>query len=186
MSASTTSAAEAIAKVIAIIESVEDKPRVLRTVWSYFGDPQNAQLVSNAIVSSATGVDSPVRYGSAFAPTPKQFMFEKKPATDVERIACLAYYLTHYRDMQHFKTVDLSQLNTEAAQLRFSNAALATNNALKRGYLAHGTKGMKQLSAVGEQYVQALPDRTAARALLVAGKKPVRSRRSSRNQAEDE
>src|SRR5712664_4147279 len=27
---------------------------------------------------------------------PKQFLTEKKPRTDVERVACLAYYLAHY------------------------------------------------------------------------------------------
>jgi hypothetical protein len=34
--------------------------------------------------------------------TPKQFMFQKQPRTDVEKAACLAYYLTHYRDAPYF------------------------------------------------------------------------------------
>jgi len=46
--------------------------------------------------------------------SPKDFLLEKQPRTDVERIACLAYYLTHYRATPHFKTIDLSILNTEA------------------------------------------------------------------------
>ena len=37
--------------------------------------------------------------------SPKEFMLEKKPRTAVERVACLAYYLTHYRDLPHFKTI---------------------------------------------------------------------------------
>jgi len=45
---------------------------------------------------------------------PKRFFLEKQPRTDVERVACLAYYLTHYRDTPHFKTIDLSKLNTES------------------------------------------------------------------------
>jgi hypothetical protein len=49
----------------------------------------------------------------------KDFLTEKAPKTDVERIACLAYYLTHYRSTPHFKTLDLSLLNTEAAQPKF-------------------------------------------------------------------
>jgi len=82
----------------------------------------------------------------------------------VERIACLGYYLAYYRDQIHFKTFDISKLNTEAAQTKLSNAAYAVNNATKLGYLAPAIKGMKQLSAAGEMYVEALPDRDAASA----------------------
>jgi len=64
---------------------------------------------------------------------------EKQPRTDVERVACLAYYLTHYRNTPYFKTLDLGKLNTEAAQPKFSNAAYASNNALKMGYLVDCT-----------------------------------------------
>src|SRR5207248_8085715 len=98
---------------------------------------------------------------SAAAPTfsdrselsPKQFLFQKQPRTDVERVACLAYYLTHYRATSHFKTIDISQLNTEAAQVKFSNTAYAVVNAMNAGFLASAGKGFKQLSAMGERYV---------------------------------
>src|SRR5438128_4773232 len=53
--------------------------------------------------------------------TPKQFLNEKQPANDIERVACLAYYLTHYRSIPEFKTLDISKLNTEAAQPKLSN-----------------------------------------------------------------
>src|SRR5438105_12140293 len=46
--------------------------------------------------------------------TPKQFLKMKRPKTDVERIACLAYYLLNARNQPHFKTDDLTKLNTEA------------------------------------------------------------------------
>jgi len=95
---------------------------------------------------------------------PKEFMLNKEPQTDVERVACLAFYLTHYRDSAHFKTVDLSELNTEAAQPKFSNPSQAVINADKGGYLVSAPGGQKQLSSLGEQYVLALPDREAARA----------------------
>jgi hypothetical protein len=93
----------------------------------------------------------------------KEFILEKKPVTDSERVACLAYYLTHYQATPHFKTLDISKLNTDAAQIKFSNAAQAVENATKAGLLVQATKGQKQLSANGEIYVQALPDRVAAR-----------------------
>jgi hypothetical protein len=90
-------------------------------------------------------------------------MLEKRPATDVERIAALAYYLTHYRGQPEFKTQDLTALNQEAGQPRMGNAAQATENATKGKYLIGGSRGHKQISALGEQYVLALPDHEKAR-----------------------
>jgi hypothetical protein len=111
--------------------------------------------------------------------SPKEFLVNKQPRSDVERIAALAYYLTHYRDTQFFKTLDLSKLNTEAAQPKFSNAASSANNAVKRGYLVSATKGQRQLSAAGEQFVNALPDREAARAAMTAAQPRRRAKRAA-------
>src|SRR6266851_444215 len=61
--------------------------------------------------------------------TPKSFIVSKRPATDVERVTCLAYYLTHHRDAPQFKTKQLTELNKEAAQPKFSNATVAVQNA---------------------------------------------------------
>lgn len=110
--------------------------------------------------------------------SPKDFLYQKQPRTDVERIAALAYYLTHYRDTPHFKTLDLSKLNTEAAQPKFSNAANSSNNAVKQGYLVPTSKGQRQLSAAGERFVGALPDREAARLAMSTGA-PRRKRRAA-------
>jgi hypothetical protein len=108
---------------------------------------------------------------------PKEFMFQKQPRTDIERIACLAYYLTHYRDTRQFKTIDLSKLNTEAAQIKFSNTAFAVVNATNAGLLVAADKGSKQLSAVGELYIEALPDRDKAKEVIANAR--IRRRRKS-------
>ncbi|HEV3384520.1 MAG TPA: hypothetical protein VG097_06870, partial [Gemmata sp.] len=101
------------------------------------------------------------------SPSPKEFMLNKSPKTDVERVACLAYYLARYRGTPHFKTRDISVLNTESAHRPFSNnAALAVENATKMGYLVPSVKGSKQISAAGEQFVEALPDRNTAKEIL--------------------
>jgi hypothetical protein len=113
--------------------------------------------------------------------TPKQFMFQKQPRTDVEKVACLAYYLTHYRDTPYFKTLDISKLNTEAAQVKFSNPAVAVDNATKQLYLVPATKGNKQISALGEQFVLALPDRDQARDVM----NNARPRRRGRKEQSD-
>lgn len=109
----------------------------------------------------------------------KDFLRDKSPKTDIERIACLAYYLTHYRDTPHFKTVDLSSLNTEAAQPKLSNPAVAVDNATKAGLLVQALKGSKQISAAGESFVQALPDRDAARATIASQRVKKRSKKSA-------
>jgi hypothetical protein len=98
--------------------------------------------------------------------SPKQFLLEKQPSNDIERVVCLGYYLTHFRSMPEFKTLDISKLNTEAAQPKFSNASVPVENAAQRSFLVATSSGNKQLGAVGEQYVQALPDRDAAKAVL--------------------
>ena len=112
-------------------------------------------------------------------------MFQKQPLTDVDRIACLAYYLTFYRDTRHFKTIDLSKLNTEAAQIKFSNTAFAVVNAHNSGLLVAAGKGFKQLSALGERYVEALPNRDLAKEVF-ANVRIRRGRKLAKNNSESD
>lgn len=94
--------------------------------------------------------------------TPKEFLREKKPHTDLERLTCLAFYLTNVRDTPHFKTEDITALNTEAAGAKFSNASATARNAVSQsGFLSHAGSGKKQLTPLGEDVVDALPDREA-------------------------
>ena len=158
-------AAAAISSIISTLEEFDEdtRGRIFNAVRGYFTSDQSAATFKPS--SNILSADGP-SYQSApkdRATTPKVFLMEKQPRTDVERIACLAYYLSHYRDTPQFKTLDLGKLNTEAAQPKFSNAANAANNAQKMGYLVPGTKGQRQLSGAGEQFVSALPDRAAAR-----------------------
>jgi hypothetical protein len=117
--------------------------------------------------------------------SPKDFIRDKLPRTDVERVACLAYYLTHYRSLQYFKTLEISALNTEAAQPKLSNAAYTVDNAAKAGLLVQGERGSKQLSAAGEIFVQALPDRDAAKAALANMRIKRRAKRNSKGSTTD-
>jgi hypothetical protein len=77
--------------------------------------------------------------------------------------------------------LDISKLNTEAAQARFSNTAYAVDNATKYGYLVPAVKGAKQLSAAGELFVDKLPDREAAKEAMKTARPKRKSRKSSRN-----
>lgn len=150
--------------------SVEDRLRLFRTLATYFDIPQiGSAHVRHADVSSLPSPSASPKlptigfFSEDRSISPKQFLFEKRPQTDIERVTCLAFYITHYRDTPHFKTLDLSKLNTEAAQIKLSNPNAAVDNATQSGMLAQSGQGQKQISAIGELYVQALPDRAAAK-----------------------
>ena len=136
--------------------------------------------VQRGLADESSEVGTPGSFSEDRSISPKEFMLEKQPRTDVERVACLAYYLTHYKATPHFKTLDISKMNTEAAQPKFSNAAKAVDNATKMGYLVPATKGNKQISAAGEQFVQALPDRDAAKEVMTKSRQRHRMRKRSR------
>src|SRR5438477_3510272 len=56
----------------------------------------------------AQPVEREQRFSDRPDASPKEFLLDKEPRTDGERVACLAFYLTHYRNMAEFKTLDLS------------------------------------------------------------------------------
>jgi len=152
----------------------ETRARILRTVQTFFGIDNGAN----------TGPRPTAPRDLAFTDrpslSPKEFMHEKQPRTDIERVACLAYYLTHYRETPHFKTLDISKVNTEAAQIKFSNAAFSVANATNAGFLTAAERGSKQLTSLGEELVNALPDRERAKA-VVASQRRRKPRRRAKN-----
>lgn len=112
-------------------------------------------------------------------PSAKDFLKDKKPASDVQHIAVLAYYLTHYGDKDEFNTQDLMALNTTARGRRITNPTRAVDNATRSGGIlipGTGSSRMKRLSTHGEEVVDALPDQDAVKALLKTAKTPARRR----------
>jgi hypothetical protein len=176
-----------VSDIIEMLEplSSEDREHVIRTVTTWLRIPHSvAPQVSQPILQKSPAEDEKFA-GRAVLP-PKDFIFEKDPRTEPERLACLAYYLTHYRDTPYFKTVDLTRLNTEAAQRSLSNPAVASSNAIRDGFFVSAPKaGYKQLSAMAERFVHALPNRTEALQLKqrMASR---RSRKSGSNQTATE
>lgn len=168
-------AGAALNAVIAALSPLDDagRERVISSIVAFFNYGHTRPVASPAEQQQTVRP----AFSEDYKPTPKEFLFQKQPKTDVERIACLAYYLTHFRDMPQFKTLDLAKLNTEAAQTKFSNAAYATNNATTSGYLAPAAKNMKQITAAGEQFVVALPDREAAKQAITLARRRKNARR---------
>lgn len=167
----SNSAAQALSAIIELLIRLDDETRVrvLRSVATFFHIPPDNDHLASHFRADALSAPTPTQrpnFSEGHEPTAKQFLLEKAPRTDVERIACLAYYLTHYRQTPHFTTLELAKLNTEAAQPKFSNTAYAATNAANAGYLASATKTQRQISAAGEQFVIALPDRAAAKAIM--------------------
>lgn len=168
----------------------EARVRVMKTIVTYFDIPFDLSAVGMApSISSSAGFvekDREQRFSGHRTLTPKDFMLEKAPHTDIDRVVCLGYYLSHYLDTPHFKTADISTMNTEAAQRKLTNAAYAVNNAVQRGYLVAARGGNKQLSAMGEQFVEALPDREAAKNVLERLRPRLTKRQKSRISKDDD
>jgi hypothetical protein len=116
--------------------------------------------------SSANPAPPDVNAGHGAAMTPKQFMGQKRPGSNYEGVACLAYYLTHSRNTPHFKTADIGKLATEAAR-PLSNTSLFVRHATSTyRYLAPAGGGAKQITTLGEAVVEALPDREKVKAAV--------------------
>ena len=181
---------EAFKQIIDCLHGLDadTRTRVLKAAAVYFGIDSPVTNIGPSTVhigqtSSATDPRTPV-FGDRSELPPKDFIHQKSPITDVERVACLAYYLTHYRGAPYFKTLDISALNTEAAQLKFSNTAFAVSNAAAAGLIVPAGKGNKQLSALGEKYVDALPDRDAAKEIMSKRRLRPRKKRSRNSTSE--
>ena len=152
--------------------------RVYRTVGTFFGfDASYPKVTQKEGSQDSLNASRDPQFSSTEDQTPKEFLHQKQPKRDVERVACLAYYLSQYRGTPHFKTTDISKLNTEAAQIKLSNPSYSINNAIRSGYITTATKGMKQISALGEKFVEALPDQEAAKEIMKSLTKPKRSRK---------
>lgn len=172
-----------LAEVLSLLNHLDAaaRQRLLHTASAYFGVSRSPDrgAAAGGDLGSVAGSFSEDRSMSA-----KDFVMQKQPRTDVERVACLAFYLTHYRGVRFFKTLDISKVNTDAAQVKFTNAAYAVANAEKSGLLAPAQRGQKQLSAVGEQFVMALPDREAAKAALANLRKRRKTKKNDQGQTD--
>lgn len=160
---------DALAKILDTLSPLDEQQRafVLDTVNARLGivSATNKRWAANSTRQDEQAASQ--GYDDGGAPNPKEFLSQKKPANGVEQIVCLAYYLSKYRSISAFKTVELTKLNTEAAGDKISNPSVFTRNAVSQnGYLVQAGGGKKQITARGEAVVEALPDREKVKQAL--------------------
>lgn len=187
MDDSKFSAFEQVVKALDPLPSA-DRERLLQTLATFYQihifTPSDMPKVAITVPNRATVNSNETlipQYSNNLIPTPKEFMHEKNPQSDVERVACLAYYLVHYRNQDHFKTIDITQLNTESAQRKLANTAQTVTNATSQGYLAPAPGGMRQLSVYGEKFVVAMPNRDEAKAIMLDARRKIRKQSVKKN-----
>ena len=82
--------------------------RVYRTIGTFFGfDDSYPKVTGNMDSRVPANASREPQFSSSEKPTPKKFMLQKRPSTNIERVACLAYYLTCFRNTPHFKNTDI-------------------------------------------------------------------------------
>jgi hypothetical protein len=174
-----------LGEVLALLNGLDvaARERLLHTASAYFGISRRSDRPTSSPQRGDMGSPA-TSFSEDRSISAKDFVMQKQPRTDVERVACLAFYLTHYRGSRFFKTLDISKLNTDAAQVKFANPAYAVANAEKAGLLVPAQRGQKQLSGVGEQFVLALPDREAAKAALANLRKRRKAKKSDQGLTE--
>ena len=84
--------------------------------------------------SVASVISVPLFFGGHRPVSPKEFVLKKQPRTDVERLAVLACFTSlTTEECLRFKTLDLSKLNTEAAQPKLGTPPAAQTMPSSRG-----------------------------------------------------
>ncbi len=177
---------EALGAVLNAVKDLDEAQRrwVFSSAMSNLGLGQaNQAPLGTNVVSQAGSPQSrvPAPHASEDV-TPKEFLRRKTPQSDVQRIACLAYYLSHMRNQPHFKTTDLTILNIEGAGSRMSNPSQAVSNATKQShYLALAGGGKKQITTRGEEVVEALPDQEKVKSLEKSQPKKRKATKRAKN-----
>jgi hypothetical protein len=172
----------ALVAVIAALEPINDTDRhwVLQSAASKFN-----LTVQTAVGGSQAGVPGasiPATIPGAGAATtdvqaaiakkdPRAFIRLKKPTTDVQHVACIGYYLVQTNGQQGFTSKDISTAHTDSGGSKI-NMTRALDNATRGAkYLSNRGPREKQLTTLGEDVVNALPDQAAVKNIESAAKR---------------
>lgn len=177
-----SNAAEALVVIVDALEALEDADRrwVLQSAASKWaiGLQQSANLGGlggSSVIQPAPHV-IPQNGGEADAAIARSdiraFVRAKRPTTDVERVACLGYFLLKTTGQAGFTSQAINVAHVESGGSAI-NMPRALDNATRRSkYLSNRGAREKQLTTLGEDVVEALPNRDAVAAAEQAAKAP--------------
>jgi hypothetical protein len=169
----------------AVLEKLDDDQRqlALRFVADALGIRLKAEQPSEDDLVDDDGNDEGEADGGSHRRdrdthvSPQKFIDEKSPESKMEEVACLAFYLTRYRDQRKWKPADIESLNEEAGGHAFEMVSRDVSNAKQAGVVTP-SGGLWQITRVGEKLVDALPDRDKVKAVRKSARKP--AKRSAR------
>jgi hypothetical protein len=190
----------AVKTVFDALEPLDDALRnfVLTSVGTLLGKPISESARINNIPPAPQQIQQPAVNPAILTPAAhvghsahqnngqaaKLFMKSKQPASDVQRVTCLAYYLTHSMSQPQFKTKDITKLNSDAGQIRLSNPTHAITNAERQnGFIVPAGRGLKQITSLGEDVVAALPDQEQVKIVLSNHHRPRRNKSKAKKVA---
>jgi hypothetical protein len=191
MAAKKIDSTSALVRVVQALEAVEEKDRqwVLQSAASKFAltiqVPAGNAAGAQAGASPAGGMPGiPAATGDIQAAIAKKdaraFIRIKKPATDVQRVACLGYFLAQTTAQHGFSSKDISKTHTDSGGSAI-NMTRALDNATRGAkYLSNRGPRQKQLTTLGEDVVNALPDQAAVKT-VEAGAKGRRGGKKGKN-----
>jgi hypothetical protein len=152
--------ADALKAVTTALESLPDaeKQWVLQSAASRWAlNVQVHNPAGSGGPGTLGGTQNSNFHGSFKTTDARAFMREKKPATDVQRVACLAYFhmKTGHRT---FTSNDIQKINTDSGGSKI-NFKRALDNATRKSHYISTVRGReKHLTTLGEDIVDALPD----------------------------
>jgi hypothetical protein len=159
----------ALVSVVKALEPLKDDDRrwVLQaaaTKWSLTTvatSPALPQQIGNIGISApAAGMPSVDVQTALSSRNVRSFVRMKQPSSDVQRVACLVYFLTHTTGQQGFSAKEIGDAHTDSGASKI-NISRAVDNATRRSkYLSVRDGRQKQLTKLGEDVVAALRDQS--------------------------
>jgi hypothetical protein len=101
----------------------------------------------------------------------RTFIRLKRPATDVQRVACLGYFIVRTTNNRGFSSKEVSNAHTDSGGSSI-NMTRALDNATRGAkYLSNRSPKEKQLTTLGEDVVLALPDQQVVKDVEAAARR---------------
>lgn len=185
MSASKADSTAALVAVVKALEPLTEHERswVLQSAATRWGNAApispisgqgtGAQLPPTGSLLSASG-DTQSALASQNV---RSFVRLKQPANDVQRVACLVYFLTHTQNKLGFTSKEITQAHTDSGGSAINMTRALDNATRQTRYLSSRGRKEKQLTPLGEDAVNALPSQEAVRGLGAGSKGPKKKKR---------